>query len=132
MAQKEQLTQRKQELVKQLAENRRAIQQGCVDIKAKFQVKQLLQQFVFSKPKSLFAGSAIAGLGAAMLLKKPKRAAARTTRAVLFGWILALIKPAARTWLLSFAKQWASQRLLNPQVPQAPQATHSPRPHPRL
>lgn len=111
MAQKEQIARRKQELITQLAENRESITQARATIKEKLQVKPLLRRLVSSKPKSLFAGSAVAGLGAALFLRRPRKAkrAPQSAKVILFGWILSLIKPAAKAWLIARAKQAASE-----------------------
>lgn len=119
MAHKEQIARRKRELTAQLAENRQAITLGREDLTQKLQVKQVLRKLISRKPKSLFAGSAVAGLGAALFLRRPRKAkkAPQSTRVLLLGWILSLIKPTIKAWLIARAKQTAmDQRPLSQPV----------------
>lgn len=111
MANKKQIAQRKQELVAQLAENRQSISRSREAIKQKLQPKRLFSQLISGKPKTLFAGSAVAGLGAALFLRRPRKVkkAPQSMSLVLLGWVLALLKPAAKAWIVARAKDAASQ-----------------------
>jgi hypothetical protein len=111
MANKKQIAQRKQELVAQLAGNRRSISRSREAIKQKLQPKQLFSQLIFGKPKTLFAGSAVAGLGAALFLRRPRKVkkAPQSISLLLLGWVLALLKPAAKAWIVARAKEAVSQ-----------------------
>lgn len=110
MASKKQITQRKQELIAQLADSRQSITQGRKELKEKLRIKSLLQKVISGKPKSLFAGSAIAGLGAALFLRRPRKVkkTPQSMKLILFGWALSLAKPAAKAWLVARAKEAAA------------------------
>jgi len=120
MANKEQITRRKLELVAQLATQRSAITQSRnafqekvqEKLQFKVQAKQFLSKLISKKPKSLFAGSAVAGLAAALFLRRPRKVqikkAPQSTRVLMLGWILALIKPAAKAWIIARAKEHAA------------------------
>lgn len=107
MAQQEQLIRRKQELVAQLAEHRKSITQHRLKLTEQLQVKQLVKKLFISKPKSIFAGSAVAGLAAALFLRRPHRAkkSPQSMSLVLLGWTLSLLKPAAQAWVTARAKE---------------------------
>jgi len=120
MAHKEQIARRKQELVAQLATNRCAITRSRdalqerlqKKLQIKVQAKQLLAKLISKKPKSLFAGSAVAGLATALILRRPRKEKAKkspqSTRVLMLGWLLALIKPAAKAWIITRAKEHAA------------------------
>ncbi len=112
MAQQEQLDRRKRELVNQLASSRKAITRGREELKEKLQLKQLLKKLISNKPKSLFAGSAVAGLAGALFLRRPRKVkkAPQSTRIILLGWILTLLKPAAKAWIVARAKEAATHQ----------------------
>ena len=114
MANKEQIAQRKRELVAQLADTRQSITRGRKELKEKLQFKQLLRKLVSSKPKSIFAGSAVAGLAAAIMFRRPRKVkkAQQSTRLILLGWALSLLKPAAKAWIVARAKTAATQPTL--------------------
>ena len=111
MANKKQIAQRKQELVAQLADNRQSITRGREALKQKLQVKPLLHKLFTRKPKSLFAGSAVAGLAAALFLRRPRKAkkVTQSKNLILLGWLLSIMKPAAKAWLVARAKEAATQ-----------------------
>lgn len=106
---------RKQELTAQLAAARQSISQGRQELVEKFKVKSLLGRLVAGKPKTLFAGSTLAGLVLTLLIKRPRKAkkgsGLRTTRQILLSWFLSLLKPAAKAWLVARAKKLASERI---------------------
>jgi len=122
MAQKEQINRRKQELVRQLTEQRNAITHSRDALQAKMQeklqiktqAKQFFGQLISKKPKSLFAGSAVAGLAAALFLRRPRKVkikkAPQSTRVLLLGWILTLIKPTVKAWIVTRAKEHAANQ----------------------
>lgn len=111
MANKNQIAQRKQELVAQLSDNRQAITRGRKALKQKLQVKPLLHKLFTRKPKSLFAGSAVAGLATALFLRRPRKAkkSPQSRNLILLGWILSIVKPAAKAWLIARAKEAATK-----------------------
>jgi len=121
MANKKQIAQRKQELVAQLSDSRHAITRGREALKQKLQVKPLLHKLFTRKPKSLFAGSAVAGLATALFLRRPRKVkkAPQSRNLILLGWILSIMKPAAKAWLIARAKEAATQ----------PAVVQSPAPH---
>ena len=123
MDNKKQITQRKQELLTQLADARKSITQGRKELKEKLQVKTLLHKLISGKPKSLFAGSAVAGLGAALFLRRPRKVkkSPQSMKLILFGWALALIKPAAKAWLVARAKEATAQSSATRPSPMPPQ-----------
>ena len=110
MAHKEQIARRKRELVDQLADHRKSITRSRCKIKEQLQVKQLIRKLFTTKPKSLFAGSAVAGLAAALFLRRPRRSkkTPQSMSLVLLGWTLSLLKPAAQAWVMARAKEAAS------------------------
>ena len=122
MADKKQIAQRKQELTTQLARKRQSITRGRASLKKKFQPKELLRKLLSAKPKSLFAGSAVAGLGAALFLRRPRKAkkTAQSARMLLLGWALALLKPTAKAWLIARAKQAATEQRPNEVAQRSP------------
>jgi len=115
MANKKQIAQRKQELVAQLSDSRQAITRGREalqkSLKQKLQVKSLLHKLFTRKPKSLFAGSAVAGLATALFLRRPRKIkkVPQSRNLILLGWILSIMKPAAKAWLITRAKEAATQ-----------------------
>lgn len=111
MANKKQIAQRKQELVAQLSHKRQSITRGREELKQKLQVKPLLHKLFTRKPKSLFAGSAVAGLAVALFLRRPRKAkkAPQSRNLILLGWLLSIMKPAAKAWLVARAKEAATQ-----------------------
>lgn len=113
MAQKKQVALRKAELTAQLADSRQAISRGRGALKRKLQVKKQWRKLLTGKPRAVFAGSIGAGLLATLLLRRPRKSvkAPKTSRQILLGWLLALIKPAAKAWLVTRAKQLASERV---------------------
>ena len=110
MAQQEQLNRRKRELVDQLADHRKSITRSRRKLTEQLQVKQLIRKLFTTKPKSLFAGSAVAGLAAAMFLRRPRRAKKthQSMSLILLGWTLSLLKPAAQAWVMARAKEAVS------------------------
>jgi hypothetical protein len=113
MAQKKQVALRKEELTAQLADSRQAISQGREAIKGKLKIKKQLRQLITRKPKALFAGSIVTGLFATLLLKRPRKSAipSKTSRQMLLGWLLALLKPAVKAWLVTRAKKIAAEQV---------------------
>ena len=113
MAQKKQVALRKAELTAQLADSRQAISRGREALKRKLQVKKQWRKLLTGKPRAVFAGSIGAGLLATLLLRRPRKSvkAPKTSRQMLLGWLLALAKPAAKAWLVTRAKQLASERV---------------------
>jgi len=116
MDHQKQIAVHKRELVTQLSNSRRSITQSRDALQKQFkeqlQPKQLLGKLLSKKPKALFAGSAVAGLAAALFLRRPrktKKATPQSTRLVLLGWILSLLKPAAKAWIITRAKEAAIQ-----------------------
>ncbi len=137
MANKKQITQRKQELVLQLAKSRESISQTQQEVQqsikeklqfkaqAKRMVSNAFSRFTKRKPKStkMIAGSALLGLAAALFVRRPKRSSKnqsvqpviyqsqvpKSTRVVILGWLLTLIKPAAKSWILTHVKELATQ-----------------------
>jgi hypothetical protein len=119
MAQKEQIARRKQELVSQLAAKRQELTRSRDQLQetlrkklqVKHQAKQLLGKLMTNNPKSLFAGSAVAGLMATTLFRRPRKVkkSPQSTRVLLLGWILSLLKPVAKSWLIARAKESAVQ-----------------------
>ena len=116
MANKKQIAQRKQELVAQLSDSRQAITRGREALKQKLQVKPLLHKLFTRKPKSLFAGSAVAGLATALFLRRPRKVkkVPQSRNLILLGWILSIMKPAAKAWLIARAKEAATQPTMVP------------------
>lgn len=135
MAQKKQIALRKQELIAQLAESRHVIDQGRAAIKEKLNVKKQISTLVRRKPKAVFASSAVAGLVATLLLRRPRRAkkkASKPLTTVLFGWAMLAIKPAAKKWLTRKAKAVALAKLGSFSKPQQARLTaprHEATPH---
>jgi len=122
MAHQKQIALRKRELVAHLSNSRKSITRSREDLQKQFkeqlQPKQLLGRMLSKKPKSLFAGSAVAGLATALILRRPrktKKAAPQSTRLVLLGWILSLLKPAAKAWIMARAKEAATQSAISRQ-----------------
>lgn len=118
MAQRNKVAQaaaRKRELTAQLAASRQTISRGKQELVKKLQIKNLLGGLVSRKPKALFAGSTVAGLIITMLLKRPrkskKKPSPKNTQQILFTWLLSLLKPAAKAWLIARAKKLASERI---------------------
>ncbi|MBT8037506.1 MAG: hypothetical protein KJO21_08170 [Verrucomicrobiae bacterium] len=113
MAQKKQVALRKQELTAELANSRQAISKGRKAIKGQLQVKKQLRQWITRKPKAVFASSIGAGLLATLLLKRPRKAAKPSKKPshMLLGWILALLKPAIKTWLVTRVKTLATEQV---------------------
>jgi len=116
MANQKQIAQRKQELVAQLSDNRQAITRGREALKQKLQVKPLLHKLFTRKPKSLFAGSAVVGLATALVLRRPRKVkkAPQSRNLILLGWILSIMKPAAKAWLIARAKEAATKPTMAP------------------
>ena len=123
MANKTITTQRKQELANQLAKTRESITQSRKELKEKLQIKPLMSKLIWGKPTSLFAGSAIAGLGAAIFLRRPRKVKKThtSTKLILFSWVLSLMKPAAKAWLVERAKSAAAQSSTGSTTPRPPQ-----------
>ncbi len=113
MASKKQIAQRKKELTARLADTRRSITREREVLREKLRVKTQVRNFLVKKPKTLFAGSLIVGLLATLLLRRPRhpRRASKTTAQMLFSWILALLKPAAKAWFITRAKKIASTQI---------------------
>jgi len=121
MAQKKQVAQataRKQELTAQLAAARQSISHTKQELVGRLNIKNLLGRLVSRKPKALFAGSTAAALILTLLLKRPKKSkkssSPKTARQILFTWLLSLLKPAAKAWLVARAKKLASERISRP------------------
>ncbi len=113
MAQKKQIALRKQALVTQLAGSRQAISNEKAALKGHLQVKKQIRTLALKKPKALFVGSLAAGLLVTLLLKRPRKAkkSALTSKQMILAWGLALLKPAAKSWLVSRAKGIAANQI---------------------
>lgn len=139
MAKKKQVALRKQELIAQLADSRVLIDQGRSQLKEKLNVRKQFRGLMQRKPKQLLIGSAVTGLAATLLLRRPKKVKAVKVRKpftkILLGWLLIAIKPAAKKWLIDFAKKAAvaqvnslNQRRLAPMEPDQFQPPTPPQP----
>jgi len=109
MAQKKQIALRKQEIIAQLAESREAIDHGRTAIKEKLNVKNQVSSLLKRKPKAVFAGSAVAGLAATLLLRskrKKKVKAKKPLNALLLGWTIKALKPSVKKWLTKSVKTY--------------------------
>ncbi|HCC21114.1 MAG TPA: hypothetical protein DEP88_07700 [Verrucomicrobiales bacterium] len=114
MGKKEQIAKRKQELTAKLSENRVLINTGRNNVKQMLSVKKQLRNLVLRKPKAIFFGSVGAGLLATLALKRPKKTHKKkssTITMVLLRWVLSLMQPAAKTWLINRAKIILAQQL---------------------
>tara|TARA_Y100000385_G_C12845231_1_gene530601 strand:+ start:274 stop:654 length:381 start_codon:yes stop_codon:yes gene_type:complete len=114
MGKKEQIAKRKQELTAKLSENRVLINAGRNNVKQMLSVKKQLRNLVLRKPKAIFFGSVGAGLLATLALKRPKKTHKKkssTITMVLLRWVLSLMQPAAKTWLINRAKIILAQQL---------------------
>ena len=118
MARKKQIIEanvRKRELVTQLASNRQSISQSKQVLTSKLKPKNLFRTIFTRKPKTIFAGSVLASLMTTLLIKRPKKprkvAPAKTSKQLLLNWVLSLIKPVAKVWLINLAKQLAADRI---------------------
>lgn len=114
MGKKQQIAKRKQELTAEISKNRVLISVGRNELKQKLNIKQQLAKLVKRKPKALFMGSLGAGLAATLLLRRPKKVAkgkAATKSTVILGWVLALLKPAAKAWVVDRAKLMAAKQI---------------------
>lgn len=107
MAKQQQINLRKRELVQQLADSRQAISQSRRSLQQRLQIKNILQELIAKKPKTLFAGSAVAGLAATLFLRRPRKApkARQPLSLALLGALFTLIKPALQAWIVARAKQ---------------------------
>lgn len=125
MAQKKQIALRKQELIAQLADSRVVIDQGRAQLKDKLNVKKQVQGLMQRKPKQLLIGSAVTGLAATILLRRPKQKKGSKIRKsfakILFGWLLLLLKPTAKRWLIDVAKKTAIAQVNSLRTPQPKQ-----------
>ena len=118
MAQKQQIAQtsaRKLELVAELASARHSITESKEALKEKLKPGKLVRNMLARRPKTLFAGSVLTSLLATLLIKRPKKTkqslASKTNKQILLTWLLSLLKPAAKAWLVYYAKQFAANRL---------------------
>ena len=114
MGKKQQIAKRKQELTATLAKNRVIIDVGRKELKQKLNLKHQLRKLITRKPKALFTSFLGAGLAATLLARRPGKVAkqkAKDKSAVLLSWILALLKPAAKAWLVNRAKILAVKQL---------------------
>ena len=114
MGKKEQIAKRKQELTAKLSENRVLINTGRNNVKQMLSVKKQLRNLVLRKPKAIFFGSVGAGLLATLAFKRPKKTHKKkssTITMVLLRWVLSLMQPAAKTWLINRAKIILAQQL---------------------
>jgi len=112
MAQKKQIALRKQALITQLAESRQAIGQSRTVMRDKLNVKKQVTSLVKRKPKAMFAGSAILGLLATLLLRrKNKKKTKKPVKKLITGWALMLAKPAAKKWVKKRVKSYAIGKL---------------------
>ena len=107
---------RKQELTAQLAQARHSISRGKQELTGQLKIKNMLGRLFSSKPKAIFGSSVVGGLALTLLLKKrPKKskktAAPKTTKQILLTWLLSLLKPAAKAWLVARAKKLAAERI---------------------
>lgn len=130
MAQKGQIGQaseRKHELVAQLASSRLSITHSKKAMQEKLRPGRLVRGVFTRRPKAMFAGSVLTSLIATLLIKRPKKAkkasTPKTNKQILLTWLLSLIKPAAKAWLVHFAKQLAANRLANASRPQGEQSS---------
>ena len=109
---------RKQELTAQLTQARHSISRGKQELTGRLKIKNMLGRLVSSKPKAIFGCSVVGGLALTLLLKKrprksKKTAAQKTTKQILLTWLLTLLKPAAKAWLVARAKKLAAERISN-------------------
>lgn len=107
---------RKQELTAQLTQARQSMSRGKQELTRRLKIKNMLGRLVSSKPKAIFGSSVVGGLVLTLLLKKrPKKskksAAQKTTKQILLAWVLSLLKPAAKAWLVARAKKLAMERV---------------------
>lgn len=124
MARKKQIALRKQELISQMAESRDAIDRGRSAIKEKLNVKKQVTSLVRRKPKAVFAGSAVVGLIATLMLRRPRKSRdkkGKTLSKMITGWAFLLIKPAAKKWLTKSLKTYAIGKLKGISKRQQPQ-----------
>jgi len=117
MAEAKQVTtpaERKQELVAQLASARQTVSRGKRELTASLKPRNLIGKLIKRKPKALFAGSLVGGLACTVLLKRPKKSSKssppKTAGQILLTWILSMLKPAAKAWLVARAKKIALER----------------------
>lgn len=129
MAQKEQVaptSARKLELVAELASARHSITDSKEAIREKLKPGKLVRSLLTRRPKTLFAGSVLTSLFATLLIKRPKKtkqaSAPKTNKQILLAWLLSLLKPAAKAWLVYYAKQFAANRLSRATSAQEPQS----------
>lgn len=133
MAQKEQIAQtsaRKRELVAQLASARQSITHSKDALKEKLKPGRLVRSVFTRRPKTIFAGSVLTSLVTTLLIKRPKKpkkgSVPKTSKQILLTWLLSLLKPAAKAWLVHFAKQLAANRLAQTSQPQEPRGGITP------
>ncbi len=127
MAQKKQIAEssaRKRELVAQLASARQSIAHSKEVLKDKLKPGKLARNIFTRRPKTIFAGSVLTSLVATLLIKRPKKpkrtSAQKTNKQILLTWLLSLLKPVAKVWLINLAKQLAENRLAQTPRPQKP------------
>ena len=114
MGKKQQIAKRKQELTATLAKNRVIIDVGRKQLKQKLSVKRQLRKLITRKPKALFTTCLGAGLVATLLIKSPRKAAKAKTKdksSILLSWLLTLLKPAIKAWLVNRAKILAVKQM---------------------
>ena len=114
MGKKQAIEQRKRELTTTLAHNRVVIGAETRKLKQKFNIKGFAKKLITRKPKALFIGSLSAGLLTTLLIRRPKKivkSKPATKSTLIFSWILALIKPVAKSWLTNKVKVLAAQKM---------------------
>lgn len=116
MGKKQDIAKRKQELISTLAENRVLITEGKAQLKEKLNVKRQMGRVFKRRPKTLFIGSLTTGLLMTLLFKRKKQPTATkpaTKGTVLLGWLLSLLKPAIKAWLINRAKAIAVEKMIS-------------------
>ena len=119
MAKKQTIASRKREITQKLAHQRAELSKTRAEIKDKLNFKKQLGNAVKKKPKALFLGSLATGLAGTVLFKrrgkkskkKPEPAKPTTMGQMLLSWLLSLLKPAAKAFLVSMAKKIAADRM---------------------
>ena len=116
MAQKKQIALRKQQLTSQLAGSRESLSQGQAVIKDSLTVKRkvttLVKGKIQSKPKAIFAGSAVLALIATLAIRrKGKKKSTQPAKKLLTGLAIKLAKPAAKKWAKKRIQSYAVNKL---------------------